>query len=486
MSIANPYRKNGYTRLICLISFFASCYLFLHPLENRGAFLYFTIPLTYSICCYAFGGIVNYHKGSFGLKMFYIVSVFRYIVLPVLTGITGGYFKYYSENALIYGIIMTDIEIVVCCITIRYSYCTMWKKSFRRILKTNRYDDIGIGGLIILLVAVLFLQTRGINSLLSMIRFGTVRNKLVGDFVYSYDIWLAHTLMAFLVITTTSYFQRKNDKRDSLLNAIIPLITVVLTCLTAFGNNRMVIVYYFIAGLMVLFTAFPKKKGLFLIVIIPAFTVMIVTFTMMKQFSIDVSSTTNNIYPEFGEITSTLSGYICGVDNVAATYDLFGIRGHEMQVLTIISDIVNDTKILGLPVLNNIPKVFADIPTSIDLATQTSEMVSVAGQTLFYGGYFLGPAMDVLAYIVIMRMLIMFDIKSQLSTSIGKVYINTWLSVLFGMSMCYCLSTLYSNITYIPFFTTVLVSMNNSIKIHRHRHQPLNKTRIITGEIVNE
>ena len=49
--------------------------------------------------------------------------------------------------------------------------------------------------------------------------------------------------------------------------------------------------------------------------------------------------------------------------------------------------------------------LFENIPTSYSLAMYWVEIVPIVGQAIFYGGYILGPIIDIIAYIVVIRLL---------------------------------------------------------------------------------
>lgn len=450
----------------CIGGLIATFYVLEASPNQPGTFLYFTLPLIYAICCFIFFDIFSYQKGGFGLKVFYVIATCRYVLLPVLTCMVGHFTT--SSNSSVsyfYAIIMTDVELIVSCIVVKYIYPRQYDKiKYDMSIKEEYYDDIGIGGLVVVSLSFVLIAYRGLNTLLSSMRFGVISNKLSDEAVYAYDIWLAHTLLAFGVVVVTSYFHKRNEKHESFLNIIIPVIFVALSCMMIFGNNRMMIVYYALSGLTVLFKAFPKHKKIFIISVVPIFLIVMISFTMIKQFSVDVTASSSETVG-VEQLVSTLTSYICGIENVAKTYDLYAVSGNKMQVGTIFSDIVHNTKILGLPVLNRIPAMLSNIPTSVDLATTGTEMVSVCGQTLFYGGYVTGWLLDIVAYGIIVRLIVIFDINAKLSKSLGRTYLCNWLAVLFGMTMCYCLETLYAGVSYVPFFTWIFLKVNSYIRM---------------------
>ena len=327
-----------------LTGLIVSFYVLLAQPVRDGFELYFTLPLTWLICSFVFYEIVEYHVGGFGLKLFYAVTVARYLVLPVLTCFEGDVsspYGFFSAGAYRYAIFIQDVELIVCCLVIRLSY----QRTLKKVKEAHRadgvwYDDISLGGVLVVGVSVLLILVRGVDRLAQSMRFGIITEKLDPNAYYGYDIWLAHALMAFLVIIVVGSFQKKNDKRESGLNLFLPLVCAGLSCLFVFGNNRMMIVYYAVAGLATLRFAFPKKQKLILLIMIPVAVIVLFSFTMIKQYGIDISSA-DEIAPT--NAAETLAAYVTGTESIAKTYHMYELYGDQVQILTPLADLVNKT-----------------------------------------------------------------------------------------------------------------------------------------------
>lgn len=90
---------------------------------------------------------------------------------------------------------------------------------------------MSLGGLLVLGVAVLIIAVRGVNRMLSKMRFGLITEAMDEESMYGYDIWLAQTMMAFLVIMVVEFFSERERRKPGIFNCVIPLVTVVLTCM---------------------------------------------------------------------------------------------------------------------------------------------------------------------------------------------------------------------------------------------------------------
>lgn len=468
-----------FMRPLIVISFACSFYVFFNTPEVSGTSFFFTLPLTFSFCCLFCSEIIEYQKHGFGLKVFYSVVLVRYLILPVLTCMAGhfavdgisafGINGLSSSDGYSYAIWLSNIELIVSCIIIKRYYRKEYVRISRKIDHSRKYyyEDLGIIGFAILLIFLIFILLRG--RLSQSIRFFVVSSSIEDDAMYGVDIFLAHITMAFLVIVVTSYFQKRNDKKSSIINVFMPLAISLLTCITVLGNNRMMIVYFALSALIVLLRAFPKYKSFFMSTLVPAMLIVLISFTLIKQFGLDATYSSGKSDIAHNDITVGLSSYVCGIENVAHTYDLYKITGDKVSFMTFLSDIVNHTMPLklvpGLPVV----EYFSSIPTSTELATVAYEMVSVIGQTLFLGGYYGGWLLDIISFIIVIRLLIIFEIHSKLEKKLGNVYIFNWLAVLFGMVMCYCLQTLYHNLTYVPLLVYCLLRVNEFFKMHKTR-----------------
>ena len=129
-------------------------------------------------------------------------------------------------------------KLLVSCSVIKYSYGRTYIKEKQKNQNRHSYfNKMSLGGLIVLVGAVGIVAIRGLNRMLSKMRFGLITEAMDEESMYGYDIWLAQTMMAFLVIMVVEFFSEREERKPGIVNCIIPVITVVLTCLCTFGNN---------------------------------------------------------------------------------------------------------------------------------------------------------------------------------------------------------------------------------------------------------
>lgn len=454
-----------------IIGILVSLYVLYCSPQLAGTELYFTVPLSWGICTFLFQDIWSYQKDGVALKIFYLITFVKYIITPIIVCLSGEFSSargIFSPVAYVYAIIIQNIEVLICFGSIKYFYSREYNKMLYYTKKEKKqYDSLSIGGMIVIIFAIVLIMSRGLSRLLSSMRFGLVTEGLEADAHYGYDIWLAHTMMGFLVIVAVGTFAKRNEKKNAMINIIIPLVFVALSCLMIFGNNRTMILYFAFSGMITLIKFFPKQKKIIFLTIIPAMVAVLISFTLMKQFAYDVSgeSSIKSSGLDLDSIRDALAAYLCGTESIAKTFHLYGQNGDQMQLLTIISDIVNKTTILGLPGLNNIVKSFSDIPTSYSLAMYSTEIIPISAQTLFYGGYILGPVLDICANILVMKLMVRWEIKGKTALNEADTYVFTWWSMVLSFCMCRSLAVMYSNIIHIPLYIFLATRINRYIKM---------------------
>lgn len=450
--------------LIC--SFFSTIYVYGNTPCQLGAELYFTLPLTLLFCLIVFRHIIPYHKGGYGLKVFYFFCALRYVFLPFFTCIVGSFASSWTAEAYTFAIIIQDIELIVSCFAISYFYPRQDKKITQK-LQYNTityYEDLSLGGIIVILLSIGLIATRGLNRLLVSMRFGIIAEGLEEEAYYGYDIWMAHTMLAFLAIVITSSFQKLNDRKEYSLNILVPAAICLLTCFTTFGNNRMMTVYYALSAISILSISFPKYKRSVSIVVMVAFSIVIFSFTMVKQYQTNITIGETADTDRRG-IVSSMAVYVSSTEAIAKVYDRYKITGNQMETKTILADIADKTTIFELPMIH-VKEHLKDVKPSYKLAMTGVEVVPVAGQMLYYGGYELGWLLDILAFWIVMLLLVKFEIHSKLQKNLGNRYLFTWMSIVSAMVMCYHLGIMYHAFTYVPFFTWVALLINKKIRIH--------------------
>lgn len=459
------------TYILILVGVLTTIYVWVNTPKVFGLYFFFLLPLSFTVCCAAFHGILPYHRGGWGLKVLYTVILVRYVVIPFFTSSLGlfGNLLRYSPEACNYGVFMQVVELFVTCIVIRFYFAKTYNKcrlKYTSGRKKHYYDNLSAGGILVILFSLFVIAQRGIGRMLASMRFLVMSQSLEEEAIYGYDIWMAHTLQAFLVIVVSASFQLRENKKPSAFNIIIPLLFAFLSCSVSFGNNRMTSVYYAVSAIATLFVAFPHRKAAVLGTIVPTFVVVIVSFTMIKQFGYDVTAGgSTNLGND--DLVTTLSAYVSTTQNIARAYDMYGIFGNRMSIANAFSDFIKGIVLLQLPFFHGLTASIRSVPTSIALASTGTEVVPMAGQALFYGGNLFGWLVDIIFFVILIRLLLLTDCYSKMEKRLGNKYLLTWISVTFGMAMTYNLSIIWTSLNSTPLFTFLALLVNRNIKLSK-------------------
>lgn len=460
-----PTSENSLYRVITFVSLCVTVYVGLHPLNVPGLALLFLVPLTYTICSAIFRDVFSYHKGGWGLKVYFLMAFVRFVYGPYRLAKYGdiGYNHPSDLYGYYYAIIVSSIEIVTSFLVFRVCYNRENKKITTRYKQTiNRYCTISQSGLILYSLLVLVLLIRGhLPAIVEQTRFLVVSSEYDVEDLWSYDIWFLQLLFALTAIYVTSYFQKKNDETPKIKYLILPTIVVFFTATIVILNNRMLMVNFALTGLAILGTAFPLRKKIMQYVMLSTMLIVAVSFTMMKNYNIDVSADVEESVSEKEQLRD-LQGYTCGVENIAHTYDMYKMNGDKMGIENVLALISKHTILFKFPGMGI--KAFQNVPTTIDLATTGTEMVSVAGETMFWGTPVLGCFLNIIVICIIIRLLIRFEIYAKTERNLGKIYVYNWLSIIFGLSNCYCVMTLWETVSNLPFLLAIALWVNNISK----------------------
>lgn len=463
---------NILVKSISIISIIIALYIFTNPISTPGGELLFLLPFSFFICTIVFPKLILYQKNGWGLKIFYIVIIIRYLLVPFLTctqGVfaTGGLSCYSltkisAPESYRYALIAMVLELFTSLFIINKYYEKTFNKMHRKeMLKGITYESLGFVGLSITLFFIYLIVSRG--GIENFVRLGVVTENLNEDNQtghHGIDVEIIKPLLGFLIITITGFFRKRYDKYNNIIFFIIPMVLAFFSCILIVGNNRMQMVYLALCAIAVLSKAFPNYSRGVKTIILPTLFVILVSFTLLKQFGISVDSGGVGDLDNDNTIIG-LTEYVCGPENTAHTFDNSLNRSQYVSLSTFCADVLKFNHSLRLPILNEIVKPVATEKTVIDYAVDAFEMISVAGQCSFYGhGAWGGWILTVISFIIIARCLVIFEVKSKITEDLGTIYVYNWCAILFGVSMCYCLVTLWDNITYVPLWIWVLLKLN--------------------------
>ena len=458
---------------LIIIGIVLSFYVMSKPMAENGLENLFLIPFSLTLCYIMFPEIFGYHKGGIGLKIFYVIMVIKYYVLPFLQASQGTVYasETYSAGAYQAAIAVTCLEVFVSCITIKLCYNKLYKKIIDINLKSKDAEDDNImhlSGLLIILGLLGLMVIRGnAHEILPAMRFFLATEKLEKTPFDSYSIIALQAMKSFITITFIGWAGKKYaDNPRNKLYFIASLIIAALNCMIYFGNNRSSVLQTDIATIALLLVAFKRERKFVYISIIPIAVAVMYSFIMIKQFGADVTQTNVDDATSLKGLTKVLDAYVCGPKNIARTITIYGYTGREFGIMNFIRDITENIFLFKVPGFTFVNNAFKEYKTCIDLYSGgDGAMLSVYGQMLYYGGKHFAWLLDILAYFFVVRALVFFDIKRKIQTTYSSIFIYTWLASLFGLIMCYCLISLLWSFSNTPFFLIILCYINSKLRV---------------------
>lgn len=467
----NIQTLNVALRIVAIVSILVGVFVFLNPISTDGGELLSLLPFSLLLCTLLFPNLLEYQRGGWGIKVLYVTILVRYLLIPFVTAVeghfaTGGLYCFSLDSisnptGYRYALIAMCLELFTVLFTIDHFYTKTHNRIKRKEFLKFSYPKLTFVGFALSAFFLFLITSRG--GIENFIRIGVIDEALDYELAghHGIDVVIIKPLLGFLVITITGVFREKYEKNASFIYFLIPMLVALLSCILVVGNNRMHMVYLALCALAVLSKAFPRYNNVIRTSIVPTMVVIFISFTLFKQFGVSNFAGSSDELDRV-EMVTGLTEYACGPENTAHIYDNYLKRGYLVDVSTVFADIIKYNFSLSIPGLSEIKKLVANDKTVIDIAVDRSEMISLSGQCLFYGhGLIGGWLLTIISMFIIARCLVYFEVFSKTTENLGYVYIYNWCSILLGISMCYCIITLWENITYVPIWIWVLLKINN-------------------------
>ena len=151
--------------ILKIISLFECIWLIYQPVPRHGLEFIWIIPLIYFLALTIWGNIYNINKGI-GIKIYLIISIFRYLIQPFLISLSNGELNHRMPNAdrtsYEIAIIIYVIECLIAFKTIHYYYgieTNKYIKSSKNKLTNNKSNFTILGwSALIIYVAILLIR----------------------------------------------------------------------------------------------------------------------------------------------------------------------------------------------------------------------------------------------------------------------------------------------------------------------------------------
>ena len=385
-------------------------------------------------------------KIGIGFYILIVILYLKYIVLPYIMWISGGYLHYIKKDGSIFANKYCVVAMVVELATIWISAKVFLKRFSIKDSQheiTTYSDDISCPCwiLIVLVLGIAFVRyDRFINSI-SFFLF----NKNEESFGSIEQIFI-QVIKSFLFMYLLYYAKKKYDSSRNPLYILASLIVGFMCCALYFGENRSLVVQTFIASFAVFGTVFPKTRSYINILSVVMIATIVVSISSSRHFKTETQNLTRyDVNIEY--VSEQLESYLCGpwpiTSSIDSSNDYICEKIGPQEVL---SDFVCNFFPFMLPGLDIIRKNMAQKDNSSILYNENINniggMIPMVGECSFYFGNYLGFLFDVLVFIAATFILIRSSYLATQSKSVYLMFYHSWVSVLFAFTPCYCLITL--------------------------------------------
>ncbi|WP_349404111.1 hypothetical protein [Clostridium perfringens] len=455
--------------IFIIVGIVSTIFLISQGMVRNGLEYIFMLPLTFSLCVLAFGDIIDYHNGGVGLKVFYSVIVIRYIISPVLIVLTEGaknpHMIDVSSNSNRLSVIIISCELVIACLTIKLS----WKKCLAKAKKTNIKYKRNIKGLSIW--GVIFIGLLGSFILLRANRFfpsmGILFIKEPSADLGSFEAIFIRCFKSLLFVLTLIWVKNTRKKSDMIFYNALVFLAVFFNIAIYFGSNRSFILQTAITTIFIYLAAFPNKKKIAIIFLVPISIIIVSTMFVKKQFGVELSSYSEaNV--SISEVSNIAESYTNGIWPMASILDASTQLRSEVTLGTPIKDTVMGFFPTYIPGLSWIRDCVSSLKSTPDIYMDylypwnRGAMVTLSGQMWMYGGKYFGWILAIIANIVMVYLLVRVETLGREVEDLKYKYLYVWLSSLFGLIMCYCAITILWCWSQFGLFYHLLLKVNDS------------------------
>ncbi|MCU7745543.1 hypothetical protein N7983_20455 [Priestia megaterium] len=446
----------------------------------------FLLPVAFGLCIQLFNGQYLYSNGGLGLKIFFLIMLVRYNIVPLLIGLTKGSYNTLpitmpmlsvSSNGYIFSIIMSLVETFVCFAAISYyTKKAERKKIIQEYHNAKQNLSLSVFGLIGLLFFIAILFSRNLSQVFSTFTFFTIDEKYENPNIDAFGILAIQVIKMFIFLILIIYSYKKYNQNKNPIWVILAVVIGFLNMSIFFGYNRSFVLQTAIATIYVLYSFFPSYRKILVGLLIPVCSLIMLSMIFIKQFGVSYTETTHNPL-DLAQLANTIEAYVGGPWSLASGYDAYNAYGGFSPLPTFLKDFILNCFLSYMPGLEFLLEWFPNTessPVIHQIYTNSFQMLPLSATCLFYGGILFGPIISLLFYIVIMRLLVKFDYKSKLSKDISRKYLYTLIAVLLSFTMCYTWVTLLWSFTKNILFLSLLITVN---EIHLLRYGKIKRVR---------
>lgn len=444
---------------------------FLRP----GLGFLFLLPLCFGlVSCWIFP-VQRLKRSGIAVKVFYIILIIRYLLLPLLMVLTKGSYNALpvtmpmttvSKEGYNFAVLAMLIELFASMSALRY-YSNKFEKKYEINITSAEIGiknrGISVVGLGITALFMVQLLRRNLSTLMSTFSFLTIEDKYENPMTDAYGIVLALTLKTIIFLVLLNFFVKQYRETTAFRWAIAAAIVAVLNMGIFFGYNRSLVLQTAITTIYVLYLCFPKYRKAFLFGLIPVVFLTMTSMIFIKQFGVSYAGAELSNFIDFSGVSNTLECYVCGPWAEACGYDAAVSAGLRQPIATFFKDLIGNSFLSYLPGLTWLLNLFPDVVQSTHLHQQFSnsaQMIPLTAQCAYYVGTIFSPVLSSFFIVGFMRILVWSDYKGKYCADIFKKYAYTLNAMLFSFCLCYTWVTLLWCFTKCMLFVFAFVYLN--------------------------
>ncbi len=407
-------------------------------------FLYF-LPLSFVIFVLIFHRNYFIQYKSFPIPILFTIIIFRYSISPALIYITKD--LHYTRmvptsSSYQLAIFISIIELLSVFIALRFIKQNKFKENHNEYSKFHSNDPRNLNFLqiIIILILGLFLVARYTNFFYGLY-FLIPNDAFYNSGAYEGIVFLA--LKSYIFIRVLIFTRRQVKNRN--LYFLVAFFSFVINITLSYGSNRSLILINLLASTFIFIYCYPKESKISLSIALPIISTLFISLIFYKQFGIELDSI-SNLYINAQNISEDIEMYVNGMWPLASSFELVknGIFDNNLFI-QIYTDFVKNFFPFLIPGFNFPVLIVQNYNTSAGIynlfTNNIGAMFPLAGQIYSYFGFYGGFFMNILAHILLIRLLLKYDDLSLKTKSIELKYYYALLSILFAFIMNYTIIT---------------------------------------------
>lgn len=468
--------------LLGITAFGEALWLAVSPTPRPGLEQIWALPASFGACCFAFGKVFSYHRGGLGLKLFYFIMFVRYMLTPGLIVVSGGRINATRmclldsssyEAALV--IMLVELVVSLACIAVFYprAYLSACVKAHAGLSPSELSESVSVspvtpfGYMGCAVVAALLLARIGVwwpELEIPPFKMASGSTVITIDAIF-FTVIVEY---AFLLAVNEACRRRALGKPFGSMT----LLALALACfaiLAHFGEGRILVIEIAAAALFVLVRSFPKARRKFLLVAVPIALALSFSMFVTKQYDLEDAGDFDVSVLTLQGISNDIEEYTNGPWVVAVSYESSLNLSSEQSLQAFAKNLVDGTSRLAFIPGYSVLTGFAENYRSASDVMKSYFEVYDRGQMLSFSGDWFIVANDIgwvifpVAVAFAVRLLIWFEVRSKTERGVFRMYIFTWMSVLFGIMFMYCSQTLLFCWSKNILFLWLIVAANDMI-----------------------